>query len=387
MAIKLIYNGTELSQGTWANALPVNVMVGLESAVFSPLLVADTGKKYVGDYTLSLYGDDPVNPRYNLSADGSTWAGWGNSLALTGVTINQLGLPIYVKKRAFSGDTSSSTHAQIVVPQPILVDDTNPLVGQTAATVIASGGTASIVATVISVASANATQVAGLVTATGGTQLSADGSITNGTLTQLSATVTATGGVQSTIAARLAAAAQSGASVIATGGTQLSAGNVVGGSYLLDSTGEQNGTAITATNRPIYIEVVATAPYADTGETRLYIGLGNGATYNNSSYLLWPVVGFDEENGWSFEDNVATGYNSGGTMLYQIQGLSGTVQGQSKTYRVEITATQVIYKVNGVVKYTANNTVNTTFSKVWVLNNILGTTPGFTVGSVKVGVL
>jgi hypothetical protein len=144
-------------------------------------------------------------------------------------------------------------------------------VTQVAASVTATGGTQSVVATIIQ--SVSITQIAASVTATGGTQVVQ----TNSSNAQVAANVTAAGGTQTVASVQNASITQVAGTVTAAGGTQVIATvNNVSISQVAATVTASGGTQVIATVNNVAISQLA-ANVTATGGTQTI------ATVNNSA--------------------------------------------------------------------------------------------------------
>ena len=103
---RVIYGGSDVSRGDESNpyrARGLNASVPNESTPEQIVIATVPGKKVTGTVTVSPVIDGLPHTAWNLSANGTTWKGWGASLTLT--NLDATGTPIWIKARAFSTDS------------------------------------------------------------------------------------------------------------------------------------------------------------------------------------------------------------------------------------------------------------------------------------------
>ena len=106
---RVVYAGSDISRGDDSNPYTVNNLNATVPNESTPeqLIVATTvGKKVTGTITISPEVTPYPATAWNLSLNGTTWAGWGNDITLTG--LDSTGKTIWIKAKAFNTDTRGS---------------------------------------------------------------------------------------------------------------------------------------------------------------------------------------------------------------------------------------------------------------------------------------
>lgn len=114
---RVVYAGSDISRGDDSNPYTVNNLnatVPNESTPEQLVIATTVGKKVTGTVTISPEVTPYPATAWNLSLNGTTWAGWGNDVTLAG--LDATGKTIWIKAKAFSTDTrgrDDSAHLRI----------------------------------------------------------------------------------------------------------------------------------------------------------------------------------------------------------------------------------------------------------------------------------
>lgn len=193
----------------------------------------------------------------------------------------------------------------------VVVGPVSASITQVAAVVTATGGTQ----TVATPLSTSVTQVAATVTATGGTQTVA--TVNNVTIAQVAATVTASGGTQIIVTLQNSSIAQLAATVTASGGSQtVASSQIVAISQLAANVTTTGGTQTLATVQNSTISQVATTVTTTGGSQAVSAGTG-GAT----SATVAQVAGTVTATGGTPVSQSSTGpVNNYPKLIFDIEG-------------------------------------------------------------------
>lgn len=177
-----------------------------------------TGQTKVSDIANSGDGN-----RYSVTRQTAVTASSGTSVTSnsTAPSVKSAGISFEILSGSASANVTqvaATVTATGGTQSVVAITPTSANVTQVAATVTATGGTQSAVGLVK--VSANVAQVAANVTAAGGTQSAVGVIAVSATVSQVAANVTAAGGTQTVIAQRNASVTQVATTVTATGGTQ-----------------------------------------------------------------------------------------------------------------------------------------------------------------------